>query len=179
VTNILEWDMRDRIIDFPAAILSAFLAGLLLVAPAREAVAEAWKLYLNARFGTAAEYPAERFHPGPPPDNGDGQRFTAADGAELAIFASYNSNDDTPATYEASLRSDSSDYSDVTYRAAGGNWLVLSGNRGASIFYEKHIFTRRKDADLIHGFVITYGRDAKAVYDPIAARIARTLHQAR
>ena len=64
-------------------------------------------------------------------------------------------------------------------RASGGNWLVLSGYRGASIFYEKYIFTKRKDADLIHAFVITYGRDAKAAYDPIAARIARTLHQAR
>jgi hypothetical protein len=171
--------MRVRIIDFPAALLSTFLAVLLLVAPAREAAAETWKLYLNARFGTAAEYPAERFHPGPPPENGDGQRFTAADGAELAIFASYNGDDYTPATFEASLRSGNSDYSDVTYRAAGSNWLVLSGNRGASIFYERHIFVKRKDADTIHGFVITYGRDAKAIYDPIVARIARTLHSAR
>jgi hypothetical protein len=171
--------MRARIIEFPAAFLSALLVGLLLVASVRDGTAETWKLYLNARFGTAAEYPAERFRPGPPPENGDGQRFTAADGAELAIFASYNSDDYTPATFEASLRSGSSDYSDVTYRAAGSNWLVLSGNRGASIFYEKHIFVRRKDADTIRGFVITYGRDAKAVYDPIAARIARTLHSAR
>jgi hypothetical protein len=64
-------------------------------------------------------------------------------------------------------------------RASGSNWLVLSGYRGTSIFYEKYIFAKRKDVDEIHGFVMTYGRDAKAVYDPIAARIARTLHQAR
>jgi hypothetical protein len=56
---------------------------------------------------------------------------------------------------------------------------VLSGYRGASIFYEKYVFAKRKDVDAIHGFVMTYGRDAKAVYDPIVARIARTLHQAR
>jgi hypothetical protein len=64
-------------------------------------------------------------------------------------------------------------------RASRSKWLVLSGYRGASIFYEKYIFAKRKDADLIHALVITYGRDAKVVYDPIVARIARTLHQAR
>lgn len=171
--------MQARIIEFPAALVSALLIGLLLVASAREGAAETWKLHLNARFGTAAEYPAERFHPGRPPENGDGQSFTARDGAALTIFASYNVEDDTPASYEASLRSGSSDYSEITLRASGSNWLVLSGYRGDSIFYEKYIFTKRKDADLIHAFVITYGRDAKAVYDPIVARLARTLHQAK
>jgi hypothetical protein len=171
--------MRARIIDFPAVCLSAFLAGLLLLASARDGTAETWKLYLNARFGTAAEYPAERFHAENPPANGDGQSFTAKDGAKLAIFASFNVEDDTPASHEAFLRGASADYNEVTLRASGSNWLVLSGYRGASIFYEKYIFARRKDADEIHGFVLTYGRDAKAVYDPIAARIARTLHQAR
>jgi hypothetical protein len=171
--------MRARIIEFPAIFLPALLVGLLLVASAREGSAESWKLYLNARFGTAAEYPAERFRPENPPENGDGQSFTAKDGATLAIFASLNVEDDTPASYEAFLRSGSSDYSEVTLRTSGSNWLVLSGYRGASIFYEKYIFTKRKDADLIHAFVITYGRDAKAAYDPIVARMARTLHQAR
>jgi hypothetical protein len=171
--------MPARIIEFPAVFLSALLAGLLLVASAREGSAETWKLYLNARYGTAAEYPAERFHPGHPPENGDGQSFAAKDGAKLAIFAGFNINDDTPATYEAFLRNGSSDYDAVTLRASGSNWLVLSGYRGASIFYEKYFFTKGKDVDVIHAFVMTYGRDAKAVYDPIVARIARTLHSAR
>jgi hypothetical protein len=156
------------------------LGGLLLVTSAREGTAETWKLYLNARYGTAAEYPADRFRAERPSENGDGQSFTAKDGAKLAIFASLNVDDDTPATYEAFLRSGSSDYNEVTLRASGSNWLVLSGYRGgASIFYDKYIFARRKDVDAINGFVITYGRDAKAVYDPIVARIARTLHSAR
>jgi hypothetical protein len=162
-----------------AAFPAAFLTGLLLVASVREAGAEAWKLYLNARYGTAAEYPADRFRPERPPENGDGQSFMAKDGAKLAIFASLNVDGDTPATYEAFLRGASSDYDEVTLRASGSNWLVLSGYRGGSIFYERYIFVKRKDVDTIHGFVITYGRDAKAVYDPIAARIARTLHSAR
>jgi hypothetical protein len=169
--------MRARIIAFPAALLMAVLT--LLAAPAPEAAAETWKLYVNARYGTVAEYPADRFHPGRPPDNGDGQRFTAADGAELRIFASWNVDEDTPAKFETFLRSGDSDYSNVTYRAAGDDWLVLSGNRGDSIFYERYIFAKRKDGDVIHALTVTYPRDAKGVYDPIVARMARSLRQGR
>ena len=171
--------MRARIIGFPATFLTAFLVGLSLVTPAPEAAAETWKLYVNARYGTAAEYPADRFHPGRPPDNGDGQSFRAEDGAELAIFAGLNIDDDTPAKYEAFLRSGSSDYKDVTYRATGSNWLVLSGHRGDSIFYEKYIFAKGKDVDVIHGLVMTYRRATKAVYDPIVARMAQSLRPSR
>jgi hypothetical protein len=169
--------MLARMIAVPAALLMAVQVGALLVAP--EAAAETWKLYVNARFGTAAEYPADRFRPGPPPDNGDGQAFMAADGAELRIFASYNVNDSAPAEQEAFLRSAGSDYTDVTYRATGKNWLVLSGYRGDSTFYEKYIFAGRKSDGVIHALTVTYPRDAKAVYDPILARMARSLRPSR
>jgi hypothetical protein len=168
--------MRARIIGAAAAVLIAVLVGPSLLAPAP--AAESWKLYVNARYGTAAEYPADRFHPGRPPDNGDGQAFTAADGAELRIFAHWNIDDDRPGNYETSLRSGDSDYADVTYRATGNNWLVLSGNRGASIFYEKYIFTKGKNS-AIHALTVTYPRDAKAAYDPIVARMARSLRAGR
>jgi hypothetical protein len=171
--------MRVRIVEFPAAFLLAILAGLLLVAPAQEAAAETWKLYVNDRFGTAAEYPADRFHPGRPPDNSDGQSFTADDGATLAIFAHFNVDNDKPAHYEAVLRNGSSDYSGVTYRATGNNWLVLSGYRGDSIFYEKYIFAKGKDLGVVHALVVTYRSDTKAIYDPIAARMAKSLRPSR
>jgi hypothetical protein len=74
--------MRSRLIGC--------LAGLLCIAFAQQVRAETWRTYQNARYGTVAEYPADRFHPGSPPANGDGQRFTAADGAELLIFAGLN-----------------------------------------------------------------------------------------
>jgi hypothetical protein len=171
--------MPARIIEFPAAFLMAILAGLLLVFPVPKAAAETWKLYVNDRYGTAAEYPADRFHPGRPPDNSDGQSFTADDGAALAIFAHLNVDNDKPSHYEAVLRSGSSDYSDVTYRATGHNWLVLSGYRGDSIFYEKYIFAKGKDIGVIHALVVTYRRETKAIYDPIAARIAKSLRPSR
>jgi hypothetical protein len=171
--------MLARITAVPAAFLMAVLIGPLLIAPAPKAAAETWKLYVNVRFGTAAEYPADLFRPGPPPDNGDGQAFTAADGAELRIFAHYNVDNDTPAQQEAFLRSAGPDYTDVTYRATGKNSLVLSGYRGDSIFYEKYIFAGRKGDGVIHALTVTYPRDAKAVYDPIVARMARSLRASR
>ena len=171
--------MRARMIEFQAALLMAVLAGLSLVAPVREAAGDTWRLYVNARYGTTAEYPADRFHPGRPPDNGDGQSFTADDGAALAIFAHLNVDSDKPADYEAVLRSGSSDYSDVTYRATGKDWLVLSGHRGDLIFYERYIFAKGKDICVIHALVVTYRRDTKAIYDPIAARMAKSLRPSR
>ena len=171
--------MLARITAVPAAFLMAALLGALLVAPAPKAAAETWKLYVNDRFGTAAEYPADRFRPGPPPDNGDGQRFTAADGAEFRIFASYNVDNYTPAQQETFLRSAGSDYTDVIYRATGKNSLVLSGYRGDSIFYEKYIFAKGKDLGVVHALVLTYPRDTKAIYDPIAARMAKSLRPSR
>jgi hypothetical protein len=164
---------------FPAAVLMAVLVGPLLVAPAPEAAAETRKLYVNARYGAAAEYPADRFHPGRPPDNGDGQAFRAADRAELRIFAGYNLDDYTPAKYETFLRNGSSDYTDVTYRATGNNWLILSGYRGDAIFYEKYIFVKGGGDDVIHGLAVTYRRDTKALYDPIVARMVRSLRPSR
>ena len=95
------------------------------------------------------------------------------------IFAHLNVDNDKAAHYEAVLRSGSSDYSDITYRATGSNWLVLSGYRGDLIFYEKYIFARGKDLGVVHALVVTYRRDTKAIYDPIAARMAKSLRPSR
>jgi hypothetical protein len=155
------------------------LAGLLLVAFGWQAEAETCRTYQNARYGTVAEYPADRFHPEPPPANNDGRRFTSSDGAELAIFASLNVDDDTPAQHEAFLRSGSQDYSHVTYRATGSNWLALSGYRGDLIFYEKYIFAKGRDIGTIHALVVSYPRASKTLYDPIVARMAKSLRPGR
>jgi hypothetical protein len=147
------------------------LAALLMLGIAGITAAESWKSYANPRFGTSADYPADRFRPLPPPENGDGQSFGAEDGATLAIFGSYNVENWTPAAYEKVIRSGGDDHADVSYRATGPNWLVLSGNHGDSIYYERYLFV----GDVIHGMRIVYPRAAKASYDPIVARIARSL----
>ena len=132
---------------------------------------ETWKRYVNGRFGTYAEYPADRFRALPPPENGDGQSFEGRDGSFLIISGSRNVEDYTPSTYERFLRGSSEgDYANVTYRTAGAHSLVLSGLRGGNIFYEVRLF----DGELIHSLVITYPLAAKTEYDPIVTRIARS-----
>ncbi len=63
----------------------------------------------------------------------------------------------------------------MTYRASGADWLALSGLRGSDIFYEKYLFRR----DIIVGMALTYPQRLKAEYNPIAARIARSLGAAK
>jgi hypothetical protein len=155
--------------------LIGLLTGLLLIAFTGAASAETWKLYVNARFGERAEYPADRFKPNPPPANGDGQSFMASDGATLAIFGAYNVDNSSPAEYEAFLRGTDTDYRNVTYHATGKDWLVMSGTRGDTIYYEKYLFTGRKSDAITNGLVVTYPSAAKATYDPIVARMAKSL----
>ncbi len=151
------------------AFVPAILAAAILAAPAG---AETWAKYRNARYGTFAEYPADRFRALPASENGDGLSFEAGDGGSLVISGGHNVENLPPATYEKFLRTSSEgDYANVTYRAVGARSLVLSGLRGERVFYEEYLFT----GDLIHTLVITYPRAAKAAYDPIVTRIARSL----
>ncbi len=150
----------------------AILACLMTLTGPLSAQAEKWATYGNARFGAWADYPAERFVALPPPENGDGQAFKARDGASLTIYGGYNINDETPASYEASLYpGKDDDKTKVTYRAKGTDWLVLSGTRGNDVFYEKYLFRE----DIIHAMILTYPQSLKTTYDPIAARIAQSL----
>jgi hypothetical protein len=153
-------------------ILLAILVGLTILTGLVSAQAEKWAVYGNPRFGTFVNYPAKRFTALPPPENGDGQIFATRDGATLTISGGYNSNDETPASYEASLRAGTGgDGAKVIYRASRRDRLVLSGIRGGVVFYEKYLFK----GDVIHTMILTYPQALKTIYDPIAARIARSL----
>lgn len=153
--------------------IAAFIvAAVAIVALAVSADAETWKRYVNGRYGTFAEYPADRFRPLPAPDNGDGLSFQGKDGASLIISGSFNVERLTPAGYERFLRtSGDRDFANVTYRSVGAHSLVLSGLRGDQVFYEEYLFA----GDLIHALFITYPRASKSEYDPIVTRIARSL----
>jgi hypothetical protein len=132
-----------------------------------------WKTYRNERFGTSIEYPADRFHALPPPENGDGLRFEASDGAEFVVSAIRNALEETFAEIQESYLQRDGQPKDITYRTKGKNWFVYSGTRGDMIFYERHLVSHRNE--LINTFEITYPASLKHIYDPIAARMSRTL----
>jgi hypothetical protein len=137
---------------------------------------ETWKTYFNSRYGTSIEYPS-RFKPGPPPDADDGLRFTADDGAELAVWASFNALDHDIPGLEDFLREGRKADEKVTYRAAGKTWLVLSGTRGDKVFYTRYLLSHRNEVE--NAFDLSYPAALAATYDPIVARISKSLKGGR
>jgi hypothetical protein len=137
---------------------------------------EVWKTYFNDRYGTSIAYPA-RFKPGPPPDNNDGQSFTADDGAQLAVWGSLNALEHDVAGLEAFLRENPKEGETITYRAAGKNWLVLSGTRKDQVFYARHLFSHK--GEVVNAFQISYPAALASAYNPIATRIAKSLKPGR
>ena len=142
------------------------------------AAAQSWQRYVNPRYGFSIEYPPQ-FRAEPPPANGDGRNFAAADGAHFSVSGELNNPGDKERTipeFEAYLRSVSggSDYAHVTYRFANAESLVLSGFRGDQVFYEKYILSQH--GQVINAFVVIYPTRAKALYDPIVARMSKSFH---
>ena len=137
---------------------------------------ETWKSYTNDRFGTSISYPS-RFKPGRPPENDDGQSFSADDGAELSVWGSFNAAEYDLAGLEAFLRGTLKENEKVTYRAMGKDWLVLSGTRGDRLFYMRHLLSHRGEVE--NAFRISYPAALAAAYDPIVARISKSLKAGR
>jgi len=144
--------------------------------PASAAAQEVWATYRNDRFGTTIEYPA-RFRPGRPPENNDGLSFVATDGATLSVWGSLNVMEHDIAGLEKFLRESLHAGERITYRAAGKNWLVLSGARGERVFYRRHAFSHRNE--IVNAFEISYPSGLATSYDPIVARIAKSLRSGR
>jgi hypothetical protein len=148
--------------------LGTIAIGIALVCGAR---ADDWRLYQNDRYGTTVEYPPI-FKPLPPPDSDDGRRFESADGADFAVFASYNAEDFDVAGYRNFVVKNLDAGAVVTYQASGDDWFVISGTKGDSIFYDRYLLTHRKQ--MTEGLVINYPAKLKQTYDPIVARMAKS-----
>lgn len=150
-----------------------WLSFVILLALGGAAAAQSrWATYANARFGTTADYPADLFiRRDPPPENGDGVRMHTADGrATLVIYGHYNVENDTPASYFATVV----DGAGVTYKQVTKTSYVVSGTRGADIFYERCNF-RKGDRAAVDCFEVTYPARDKAAWDAIVARISKSL----
>ena len=154
----------------------ALLSVALIALPAGAAAQEAWSTYRNDRFGTTIEFPA-RFRPGRPPDNNDGLSFSAPDGATLSVWGSLNVMEHDIAGLEKFLRESLDGGERITYRAAGTNWLVLSGTHGDRVFYQRHALSHRKE--IVNAFKISYPTSLATNYDPIVARISKSLRPGR
>lgn len=142
------------------------------------AAQERWTTYINARFGTTADYPAHLFtQRDPPPENGDGQTFRTADGrARLSIYGAHNAEGDTPQSYLEK-------YVDLEGVAVGlkrvtARFYAVSGTRGEEIFYDRCNFPAKRDW-VIDCFTITYPAADKAAWDAVVTRLSGSLRNGR
>ncbi|RAZ88618.1 hypothetical protein DPM33_21735 [Mesorhizobium hawassense] len=129
--------------------------------------------YVNARFGQSCTFPDEIFSdPLPEPENGDGQQWLSADGAELTCSGINNVDDETPRSFVDEEKTSTEAGYKVTYSKTGKNWAVLSGTRDGKIFYERRLFG--KDG-VIRTVFIEYPPSLKTKYDPLVGAIAKSL----
>jgi hypothetical protein len=140
----------------------------------RIAIADDWRTYHNDRYGTTIDYPS-LFKPGPPPEADDGLKFTSPDGAEFSVFASYNALGFDLAGLQDFIKENLAAGAVISYRAKGDDWFVISGTQGGDrIFYERHLLSHGDE--MTEGFVMSYPANLKQKYDPIVARMSKSLH---
>jgi len=149
-------------LSLPAFVAAALAGGAAVAKPFT---------YVNERFGTSATFPDEVFTDRqPPPENGDGLRWLSKDGASVAVYGSWNVLDDTPQTLVENGRALPG--RTVTYARTGRNWAVLSGFEDGAVFYERQVIG---PTGIVHGVEITYPKELRAKYDPLAGAIAGSL----
>jgi hypothetical protein len=159
-----------RRVSFAAAFCTA-LAGLAVAADALPEL-QAGDVYQNARFGYSICYPGKLLIPQRESENGDGRKFLAKDGAELAVWGAYNVLDNTVAQQmQDSISGVQQDGGTVTYKTVKEDWFVISGELSGKIYYQKTV----RHEDRFTTFRLTYSRDASARYDPIVRQLNNCL----
>jgi hypothetical protein len=81
----------------------------------------------------------------------------------------------TETTLASQRESDIETAGPPTYHAEGPNWYVISGLRGATVYYVKCYVTR----STISTLWIEYPAGRKSVYDAIVSRVAPSFTSAR
>ncbi len=148
-----------------------FIFSLMTASSTAIAGAENWLTYHNDRYGATIDYP-DFFKPQRASDKDDGREFKSSDGAGFWVAASYNTLDFNVARYRDFILKNLEAGAVVTHQARGDDWFVISGTKGADIFYERYMLSHK--AELTESFGMSYPAALKATYDPIVARMAKS-----
>ena len=152
-------------------LIVAALALVVMLALPATAQSTSWQTYVNERFGTIADVPAD-WRAGEPPDNGDGLTFTSPDGqAWVAVFGSLNLFDTVGETMD--MLDTPQEGEVITYRHREQRMIVVSGTKGDLIFYEKSILSCRDQ--IWSGIRLEYPVVRKQSFDAIVTHVARSL----
>ena len=131
---------------------------------------EAWREYLNRRFGFRIEYPPS-LEPSRPPDNGAGQEFRSADG-KVSLLVQAHFLQGPSDTLEARWQADLSAYGKaIRYQRRGSDWYVISGVLPNGFeFYRRFAVQSHNWAS----FEITYPHAESVKYDRWVERMAKS-----
>jgi len=139
-----------------------------------------WRVYSDTVFDFSVEIPFALFEPGQ--EGGRGLRLNQIGGgqAHLDVYGAENAQGLSPEEFVAMLDQSGDLIGEVTYRAGGENWFVLSGyyafdapSGEPMIFYTKFMFS--DDGKRISAFEIGYPRQEKMLFDSIVVRLEETL----
>jgi hypothetical protein len=140
------------------------------------AMAADWSSYANTRFGAIIDIPPGFVNDVPEPENADGLTFHSADGkAELLVWGNNLVDEDFNQDVATRLKSDMEDGWNISYVAGvnGSGWQVYSGTREDRLLYAKSI-SSCKETQALH-FRIEYPEAQKTTYDPVVARLSKSL----
>lgn len=155
---------------------SIFIFAIAMLFFAAEAMAEGWQLYANARYGTRAEVPAD-FIAEPPPENGDGQRFSDPESnGTISVYGSMNATGGDLDDYRTFLKEIlEGEGWRLSYVPQGRNWFVLSGTREGEIVYQRVEHAPGCSANMLHHIEFRYPASEDTKWGQIVKRGAATL----
>lgn len=151
---------------------SAIRVGLMLAMSSSLAIASDWSHYGNARFQYGIDIPPG-FSSVAESDNGDGGVSVPPDGrAKLAVWGSYLVDQSFAAETQWRIAQARDDGWTITYRKQRARWAVWSGIKGNRIVYQRAIAACHDAAAYVR---IEYDKDQATAFDPIVARLSKSL----
>lgn len=160
-----------------AGVLAALLVACPLAASAQPA--PGWSAYENPAYGFSAELPLNRFN-ATEPQTPQSLRLLEENGpGEIRVFAGDVPEGASLDALEDQLSADPR-IREVTYRADGDTWFVVSGyfkeetaSGSPVVFYAKLLLSR--DSARYSAFEISYPQDDRENYDFVVGRIEDSL----
>lgn len=135
--------------------------------------AETWRTYVDPELRFAIALPTASFRV---TETGSAHLTLAEAGGDavIDIYTGANLKHLSPDAFADEL-SNAGEIKDITYRAGGRSWFVVSGHYRASgaeaqtIYYAKYLFSR--DLQRVAGFEISYPVAEKSRMDPVVERL--------
>ena len=138
--------------------------------------AQDWHRYVNPRFGTAVDIPAEFTADGAPAVPGEGKRFRAANGrASITVWGGPSQSGDFLSEMRARIAGEEAEGWAITYRSETPDWASWSGSRAGHVFFAKALSTCQGTQTA--NVRLDYPAMDIARFDDIVTRLGQSLGQ--